>query len=146
MLRSWRSECLKVFLRHSVTSCAKRKLSSSPALYYAASRSATVQMEDYPCDVIRCALWYTLLRRLTSCEPFRNFSIIAHIGTYVLWVPLSVLIGMSDHGKSTLADRYVSRVVLLHVTHSSFQVAGSALIPLRISSHVLTLPEAYRND
>ena len=146
MLRSWRRECLKVFLRHPVTSCAKRKLSASPALYYAASRSATVQMEDYPCDVIRCAIRYYLPEWYSSYKPFRNFSIIAHIGTYVLHIPLIVLMSMSDHGKSTLADRYVSRAVRLYVTYISFQIAGSALTPLRISSHVLTLPEAHRND
>lgn len=62
MLSCWRRACLEVLVRHPAASCARRKLSISPVLYYAASRSATVKMEDYDCDVIRCALVTLFLR------------------------------------------------------------------------------------
>ncbi|KAJ3554902.1 hypothetical protein NM688_g2865 [Phlebia brevispora] len=60
MLGGWRRACLEVFLKQPVALRARRQLSTSAVLCYASVRN-TVEMDDYPCDVIR------------------NFSIIAHI-------------------------------------------------------------------
>jgi len=65
-------------------------------------------MEDYPCDLIRYGAYTASGFCLMFC---RNFSIIAHIGMCADHPSLYTCTS-SDHGKSTLADRYVYNIYI----------------------------------
>jgi hypothetical protein len=56
-------------------------------IHSTASRHAAkkrIQMEDYSCDLIRCAIFGIRIKLQLIISASRNFSIIAHIGAYAI--------------------------------------------------------------
>ncbi|KIL00935.1 hypothetical protein PAXRUDRAFT_821141 [Paxillus rubicundulus Ve08.2h10] len=104
MLPAWRQACLNLFLRYQPPhTSASRCFSVSPAVV--ASPLKVIDMEDFPCQVIR------------------NFSIIAHIGTCASCSKGShTLTSSPDHGKSTLADRSLTGTIPKKASGSNQQV------------------------
>lgn len=87
MLETWRRACLHVIVKHNLSvRQASRQFSANVVVRHAAGRvSSSINMEDFPCELIRYVnrnhdLHYEL------ANSHRNFSIIAHIGEYILGV------------------------------------------------------------